>query len=159
MNQNIGRPAMNDKQVDTFFRKLEPYLKAGLSIHKACLKAQIPKSTIYDLKLENSEFAEKIEIAQTHQSILVSEIISNELELIKNKQRDGSGLNRDQIKFVQWVATNSKTTKEEFGQDEAKEAENEAVEMAKKDPRVLNTLFGAYQRMLNNMGYTLTPPS
>lgn len=113
MNQNIGRPALKSKEIDSLFRKLEPYLKAGLSIHKACLKAQIPKSTIYDLKVQNQEFAEKIEIAQNHQSILVAEIVSNELEFIKTKQSGGSGLTRDQIKFIQWVATNSRTTKEE----------------------------------------------
>jgi len=156
MNQNIGRPAISDKQVDTIFRKLEPYLKAGLSIHKACLKAQIPKSTVYDLKFENPDFAEKIEIAQSHQSILVAEIVSNELEFIKTKQSDGSGLTRDQIKFIQWVATNSRTTKEEFSRDEIIEAENEAMQMGKNDPRVMKTLFGAYQNMLNNLGYKLT---
>ncbi|OIP73623.1 MAG: hypothetical protein AUK08_03575 [Candidatus Pacebacteria bacterium CG2_30_36_39] len=159
MSQNIGRPALSDKQVDTLFRKLEPYLKAGLSINKACLKAQIPKSTIYDLQSENSEFAERIEVAQNHLSIVVAEIVSNELELIKTKQAGGSGLTRDQIKFIQWVATNSRATKEEFSRDEIKEAENQAIESVKNDPKTINNLLGAYQRILDNMGYTLTPPS
>lgn len=159
MNQNIGRPALKSKEIDSLFRKLEPYLKAGLSIHKACLKAQIPKSTIYDLKVQNQEFAEKIEIAQNHQSILVAEIVSNELEFIKTKQSGDSGLTRDQIKFIQWVATNSRTTKEEFNREKIAEAENEAIQMVKNDPRTINNLLGAYQRILDKMGYTLTPPS
>lgn len=45
----VGKKPLVDEEVDLIFRKLEPYLKKGLSLHKACLEAQIPKSTAYDL--------------------------------------------------------------------------------------------------------------
>lgn len=159
MSKSKGRPALSEKQVDAIFLKLEPYLKAGLSINKACLKAKIPKSTVYDLKYSNVGFAEKIEISQAHQSILITEIISNELEFIKKKQKSDEGLTRDQIKFVQWVAMNSRTTKEEFNREEPIEKENAGMKMVEDDPRVLNTLIKSSQAMMENMGFVITHPS
>ena len=46
--------ANNSDKTDEIFRKVEPFLKCGLSLHKACLQAQIPKSTVYDLYKKNN---------------------------------------------------------------------------------------------------------
>ena len=53
--KSLGRPTLSNKQKDLIFHKVEPYLKAGLSLHKACLQAQLPPSTIYDHYSENKE--------------------------------------------------------------------------------------------------------
>lgn len=53
-----GKKPLVDNEVDSIFRRLEPFLKKGLSLNKACLEAQIPKSTAYDLYREYEEFAE-----------------------------------------------------------------------------------------------------
>ena len=49
LQNKIGRPSITEGEKDMIVRKLEPYLKSGLSIRKACQLTQIPKSTIYDL--------------------------------------------------------------------------------------------------------------
>ena len=53
-----GKKPLVDEEVNLIFRKLEPFLKKGMSLHKTCLEAQIPKSTAYDLYREYEEFAE-----------------------------------------------------------------------------------------------------
>ncbi|MCL4417344.1 MAG: hypothetical protein M1365_11705, partial [Actinobacteria bacterium] len=35
---SVGRPALSKEETDVIFRKLEPYLKMGLSINKVCNK-------------------------------------------------------------------------------------------------------------------------
>lgn len=82
----VGKPVIVDEEVDLIFRKLEPYLKKGLSLHKACIEGQIPKSTAYDLYNEYDEFAERIDAAKNYFSVLVSDIIHNELKRILKKQ-------------------------------------------------------------------------
>lgn len=57
-----GKKPLVDEEVDLIFRKLEPYLKKGLSLHKACLEAQIPKSTAYDLYQEYDEFVPMVTV-------------------------------------------------------------------------------------------------
>lgn len=52
-----GKPSLSQKKIEDIFRKLEPYLRCGVSVHRACQEAKIPKSTVYDLIRENSEFA------------------------------------------------------------------------------------------------------
>lgn len=125
-NNNIGRPALSEKRIDTFFRKLEPHLRAGLSLHKACITSGVPKSTVYDLKSSNDDFSEKIQLSQSYQATLVANIVNNELEQIQKDQKEtDKNLTRDQLKFVQWVATNSRTTKEEFNRDDDAEVKDE----------------------------------
>ncbi len=128
---SIGKPSLTKEQIDGIFRKLEPYLKAGLSLYKACLKAQIPKSTVYDLYLEVEEFAEKIDASKSYYSILVNTILFQELEKISLKQKKRI-LNQNEIKFVQWLALNNTSTKEEYGRAEVRgDKENSAVDEQK----------------------------
>ena len=56
VTKKSDKPTLSDKEIDLIFRKLEPYLRVGLSLHAAALKADIPKSTVYDLYAENEEF-------------------------------------------------------------------------------------------------------
>lgn len=112
-----GKKPLVDNEVDSIFRKLEPYLKKGLSLNKACLEAQIPKSTAYDLYREYEVFAERIDASKNYYSVLISNIISTELNKIVEKQRKKKSLDGNEIKFIQWVVLNSNSTRHEFGRE------------------------------------------
>lgn len=119
-NSNSGRPALTDEEKDLIFRKLEPYLKSGLSLNKACLNAQIPKSTVYEQIKKDTIFADKIETAKQFFSIAVSNVVTENLRKILQTQETIKGdinkrLPKDDLEFIKWLALNSKNTKEEFG--------------------------------------------
>lgn len=111
-----GRPPLSQEEKDTLFRKLEPHLMTGMSLHKACLKAKVPSSTVYDIYNNDAEFSEKIEVAKSHQAVLVHNILSSELQRIAEAQNSGErkSLSKDELRFVQWMATNSPATREDF---------------------------------------------
>lgn len=111
-----GRPPTSAEQKDLFLRKLEPYLKAGLSVNKACLEVKIPKSTVYDLIQGDEEFSERIQLFGNYPSILTSTIISRELTRIHNKVEHYIPPSQQDLKFVQWIALNSNLCAEEFGE-------------------------------------------
>ena len=81
----VGKKPLVDEEVDLIFRKLEPCLKKGLSLNKACLEAEIPKSTAYDLYKEYDEFAERIDACKNYHSLLIGDVFTKELERIVKK--------------------------------------------------------------------------
>lgn len=83
----MGRDPIN---IDEYFAKIEPYLKIGLSVHKACMQANVPERTVYDYIEKNDDFRRKVEIAQEHFEVMVK---SKSYELIK----DGDG---NHIRFI-----------------------------------------------------------
>lgn len=97
----VGKKPLVDEEVDLIFRKLEPYLKKGLSLNKACIEAQIPKSTAYDLYKEYDKFAEKIDSCKHYHSLLIGDVVTKELEKIAEKQNKGQNLSIQEIKFIQ----------------------------------------------------------
>lgn len=119
--KKLGRPRVSEEEKEAYFRKLEPYLKMGLSINKSCLEANIPKSTIYDIIQYDADFAERIKKAQQYTSIIVSSAIVNQILSIAQKQNPKEGekkipLTRDEIEFLKWYALNSNITRGEFGE-------------------------------------------
>lgn len=123
----MDNPANNYDKTDEIFRRLEPHLKCGLSLHKACLQAQIPKSTAYDLYRNNETFSERIDISRNYYSVLVTSIVTKELERICSKQDRGKKLQPLEVRLVQWVATNSRALKAEYG-DEPEKLDEEIKE-------------------------------
>lgn len=115
-----GRPPLTQTEIDGIFRKLEPHLHTGISCNKACQIAKIPKSTFYDLYDQNSEFAEKVDVAKNHFSIIVNSVVYQELCRIQGKQNLGNELSGQELKFIQWTAVSSTRTREEFGRDQEK---------------------------------------
>lgn len=111
----LGRPALTDEELDVIFRKMEPYLKMGLSIPKACLQANVPKSTVYDHMKMNVIFSERIDTARNYMAILTSSafytLIGRILEKIQNKKKP----TRSEVNLLKWYSLKSKVTKEEFG--------------------------------------------
>lgn len=115
-----GRPALTADEIDVIFRKLEPYLRSGLSVHKACLESGVPKSTVYDLMEENTIFAEKIETAKQFMSIAISNVVMEKLRKILRRQEltkddPNKDIDKDDLEYIKWLALNSKSTKGEFG--------------------------------------------
>lgn len=152
--KSLGRPALSNKQKDLIFHKVEPYLKAGLSLNKACKQAQLPPSTVYDLYSENREFAERIDIAKNYYSVLVSSIITNLLEAIYKKQNKSpkNKLTSEEIRFIQWVALNSHATKEEFGaRIEEEKKDNSPTFKIINDPKALITVLKTYESFRDRM--------
>ena len=119
--------ASNSDKTDEIFRKVEPFLKCGLSLHKACLQAQIPKSTAYDLYRNNKAFSERIDTGRNYYSVLVTSIVTKELERISSKQDRGKKLQPLEVRLVQWIATNSRALKGEYG-DEPEKLDEELKE-------------------------------
>lgn len=152
--KSLGRPALSNKQRDLIFHKVEPYLKAGLGLHKACLQVQLPPSTVYDLYSENDDFAEKVDIAKNYYSVLVSSVITSLLEAIYKKQKRSSKnkLNSEEIRFIQWVALNSHATKEEFGAriEEDKKDDSPTFKIV-NDPKALITVLKTYESFRDRM--------
>lgn len=121
-NKNLGRPTLTDKELENYlddiFRRIEPYLKSGLSVNKACNNSQISKSMVYKYIQENENFAEKIKHAQQFISVIFSKTIVKQLHKIIKKQNDGVMLTKEDIDFLKWFAVNSNLTREEFGRRE-----------------------------------------
>lgn len=115
MRGSIGRPPLLDNQKDIIVQKLEPYLKAGLSVRKACREAEVPKSTVYDLIKKDEEFADKIRRYQQFVSVLLSNTLLRQLMVIAKRQNDSLELSSGDLRFLQWFATHSSQTREEFG--------------------------------------------
>lgn len=132
-----GRPSATQEELDEIFRKLEPFLKQGLSIHKSCSEAQVPKSTVYDYIRLNPEFSEKVKRAQQFLSVILSNTMIRELHNIIRKQTEieeefrvvaesakiegkpkpkRKTLSESDRKFLWNFALNSNLTREEFGQ-------------------------------------------
>lgn len=153
----IGRPTLASDEIDAIFRKLEPFLKTGLSVNKACSQTQIPKSTVYDLCTENNEFAEKLETAKNYSSVIVNNILMKELSRIAVKQRENKKLTQQDIKYVQWFATNSKNTQEEFSkqieikkQDSGEEKKQEVLNIL-KDKKAFEIMFRVHSLVVQKL--------
>lgn len=49
---------LKESEIDLIFRKLEPFLMTGLSLSRAISKAEVSRSTVYQLYGENEQFAD-----------------------------------------------------------------------------------------------------
>lgn len=116
-----GRPSITEQEKMDILHKLEPYLKTGLSINKALSEAKIPSSTFYKLMKEDEKFVERINTFRNFVAILTNNALIKQLMVITTKQNPPKGheispLNKEDIKFLQWVALNSNLMKDEWGE-------------------------------------------
>ncbi len=133
-----GRPPISQEQKQEMLSKLEPYLKIGLSIRKACIQAGIPRANFYKCNEEDEEFRYQIERFQQFLSVLVNNAIVRELQVIVEKQNGNEAtgirpqfLNKDDIKFLWKFVLNSNLTKEEWGRRENVSSFDPEVEIQK----------------------------
>lgn len=141
MESKTGRPELNTSQLDLIVRKLEPFLKRGISVRKACHLANIPHSTVYDYLNKDDMFSDRIEAIKSYRLSLVSDLLSYRLEKISSNIKTIKGIEKalnnpklkpeiknnmetivyrleptkDDWKFIEWLATNDKTINESFG--------------------------------------------
>jgi len=109
-------------------RKLEPFLKSGLSMRKALKEAQIPRSTFYDIMDRDPEFSDQIERHRQFLSIMLNNAVVKHLQdiiAIQNtpltEEQKKAGLKvqpmaKEDVDFLKWFATNSNLTREEYGE-------------------------------------------
>ena len=156
MNSNIttinkpGKPTLSDKEINLLFRKLEPYLRVGLSLHAACLKSDVPKSTAYDLYAENKEFAEIVDATKQYFIATVNDAIALELKEITDKQSIDVPISIDDRRFLQWLALNNKQMREFYG-NSPQEIKKEKTRKFPDDPKSIVTILKTYEAVRNNM--------
>jgi len=120
-----GRPPLSEEAKNDMLSKLEPYLKSGLSLRKALIEAGIVPATFYRIKRADPSFDSKIARFQQYLSILLNSSFIKHLHEIVRKQAgytnaDGTNaspktLDGSDLAFLQWFATKSNLTKEEYG--------------------------------------------
>lgn len=118
-----GNQPITQEEKDRIVRRIEPYLKSGLSIRKACLEANIPKTTFYDLMSSDEDFRDKIDTFKNFVSVLLNNTLVRELQAIIEKQNGNEAkgikpqrLDSTDIGFIKWFAATSNSTKEEWGE-------------------------------------------
>jgi hypothetical protein len=121
-----GRPFLTEKQKserkELILVKLEPYLKSGLSINKSLSEAKVHNSEFYKYMKEDRLFGEKIAKFRQYISVLLNQVIVNELLRIVQKQAGSTekqippqSLDKNDIEFLWWYALNANVCKDEWG--------------------------------------------
>lgn len=117
-----GRPPITPeekaKRILEMSRKLEPYLKSGLSIRKALREAKISKDSFYRIMVESEGFRDTISQFRNFISVLLNSAIVRELQTIIEKQNGHESLSNDDRKFLMWFALNSNLCREEYGRQD-----------------------------------------
>lgn len=111
-----GRPKHTELEKEAMLRKLEPYLKCGLSVNKACLESGVPKSTIYDLITIDDVFSEKIRVLQQHLSVLFSDATYRIIKQVADKAKINGKISKPELEFAKWFGMTARATKEEFSE-------------------------------------------
>lgn len=145
-----GKPPLTGKEIDLIFRKLEPYLRVGLSLHAAALKADVPKSTVYDLYAENKEFAEIIDATKQYFTATVNDAIALELKEIIDKQSIDVPISVDDRRFLQWLALNNTQMRDYYG-NSPQEIKKEETKKFPDDAKSIVTILKSYEAVRNNM--------
>lgn len=97
--------------------RLEPYLKAGLSIRNSCLESGVSRATLYRIMADDQDLRDQIDRFRNYLSILVTTSIARHLLGINAKQARGEELEGDDLRFLMWFAINSKHCREEFSRE------------------------------------------
>jgi hypothetical protein len=116
-----GRPPLTSEQKKDILLKLEPFLRAGLSVNKSLREAGIANSTFYKIANSDPEFMERIRQFQQFISVMYNRAVIKHLQDIIMKQnpkgdQPGLELSKEDIDFLKWFGTNSNLTKEEYGE-------------------------------------------
>ena len=133
-----GRPPLTREELQTIVRKLEPFLKSGQSLKRACLNAQVSHTTAYKYYKEDEWFADQIDAFSSYPTNLVGNLFFGRLVGITAKYnklqdaeadfekgtidekeykqiREDNFITRDEWSFVWQYATRSKATRDEYG--------------------------------------------
>jgi hypothetical protein len=108
-------PILTKELKEQVVHRIEPYLKSGLSINKACLQAGVPKSTLYKVMKENAYLRDRVDRSRQFLSVAISNIVARKVHTILLKQQEGEDIVGEDLDFIKWVALNSTHCREEFG--------------------------------------------
>jgi hypothetical protein len=111
----VGRPKISDLSAYLIFQKLQPYLVRGLSLHKSCISAGIPKSTAYLLYKNNDEFMENVERAKMFIELMIRDYNYRRLVDIHERITKGEKISKQDDKFVEWLALHEPSCADMFG--------------------------------------------
>lgn len=111
----MARPQITLESKNILVQKLEPYLKSGLSLKKACSYAQVSRSTVYYLMDKDEEFLDTIRRFEQYLSVIISNALTKQLLVIVKKQNEGKELSRIDLRFLQWMALHNNQLIEEYG--------------------------------------------
>jgi hypothetical protein len=161
-------PWITEEIKDNIIRKLEPLLRSGRSVNKACLEAQVPDSTVSDIMKEDKKFAERIRLAEEHWAIMTNDIYTDRLRVINNKIaitnearvklknkeitkeefriiENENYITKEDWDFIMWISTKSKKLKDYFG-------ERQEVELTDPQQRIkeVNKLIKESEQILSN---------
>jgi len=100
---------------ESLVHRIEPYVKAGLPINKACLQAGISRSTLYKIMEEDAYLRERVDKFKQFFSIATSSVIARKLHHILLKQEAGFDIVGEDLDFIKWLALHSAQCKDEFG--------------------------------------------
>lgn len=129
--QGAGRPKLTPEQIKDkklkVVQKIEPYLKSGLSVHKALREAKIVKSEFYEFMSSDEDFRDTIDTFRQFTAVLLNNAIVSELQTIIKKQngykdpKTGKDirpqkLSKEDKEFLWKFALNSNITKQEWGE-------------------------------------------
>lgn len=137
-NNQGGRPTLTREELQAIVHKLEPHLKSGKAIKKACLIEGIPPSTVYKYYHEEEWFMDSLDAFLAYSSNLVNNLFFSRLVDITRKDQKLQELRTDlrsgKIKaeefdslqaeyqidnsdwdFIKWYALNAHTTRGEYG--------------------------------------------
>lgn len=177
----IGRPQQTVQYLETVVQKLEPYLKQGLSVRKACLLAEIPHTAVYSKMAKLNWFSDRIDACRTYKANLVSGIFMLKLEEIAAKQAlvlklrqvlrcknisdakrleltdqlKENGLKADDYRFLQWLAINDRDFRGLYGVNTDKgdgKKNNEDVEMIIARLDMASKPTDDYSNLAENIG-------
>lgn len=108
-------PILTKELKKQLVHRIEPYLQSGLSINKACLQAEIPRSTLYKIMEEDKSLRDRVDRSKEFFSIATSNIFAKKLHSILLKQQAGQDIVGSDLRFIKWLALNSVQCKDEFG--------------------------------------------
>ena len=115
-----GRPPT---ETDLLAQKLEPYLKMGFSMRKACESARVVRNTVKKYMEQDDVFCSKITSFRNYKSILYGNIMMAKLmELSKEVEKAKKlGLSLKAVftktdwRILEFMAKNDKALREEWG--------------------------------------------
>lgn len=139
MADNLGgRPETPKEILEVYLGKLEPFLKNGEKLYRACLNAQVPYANVYDHYQKHDWFSERIDAFSAYPANIVNNLLFgrvigiatkqskmqellNDLKNGKIKKEDFPTLkaeyeiSEDDWTYIKWYATNAHTVRDDFG--------------------------------------------
>lgn len=133
-----GRPRLTPEQITErklrLLRKIEPYLKSGLSVSKSLHETKIFNSEFYKFMAQDEFFKDEVSRYRQYPSVLANQIIVTELFRIVEKQNGRETtqpLSKDDHKFLWWFVKHSNLCKEEWGRHKNAKSFDPEVEIQK----------------------------